>query len=153
MFRLSCLGIWWHHIWISEKLKFDYQNKLAKMWRTSPYSVYLKNGLTQYIIVDIMKNFNLIFLYFLLDVKWHIAFYCQNRLCRKFQSPFFTHFLMAKSPFISFFQAHPTPPHFWQYFLYLSPKSNVGQTKNKLMSQSYFFIFRRLQNIATLLFY
>ena len=56
------------------------------------------------------------------------------------------------NPLISFFQAHPAPLRFWQYFLYISPKSNVGQTQNKLMSQSYFFIFRRLQNIATLLF-
>ena len=30
MFRVSCLGIWWHHdIWISEKWKFDY----LKKWR------------------------------------------------------------------------------------------------------------------------
>ena len=46
----------------------------------------------------------------------------------------------------------PPPPHthFWQhFFLSISPQRNTGEVQNKLMSESYLFIFKRLQNNIT----
>ena len=41
MFRVICLGIWWYHdIWISKKLKFDYLKK-EKSFRSEIKNIFL----------------------------------------------------------------------------------------------------------------
>ena len=57
--------------------------------------------------------------------------------------------LIWSSPFLlSFFRT----PHFWQLFLTISPQWNWDEHKSKRISESYFFMFRTLQNIISCFF-
>lgn len=69
-------------------------------------------------------------------------------MCRKFEAPFYKHTLYVHSQFYIFFRT----THFWQHSFGNIAAMPYGINNNKLMWQSYFLVFRKLQNNVTCYF-